>query len=521
MTSLKLHKNHIDLSKDTLPINKVFDVVIVGSGAGGGIAAEILVQSGLSVAIVEEGAFKTAADFTLNEAQAYPDLYQEAMSRKTKDKGITVMQGRTVGGSTTVNWTSSFRTPEKTLNHWSEVHGVSGFSSEELAPWFKKVEQQLNISPWPIPPNENNSILEKGAHKLGWSAARIPRNVRGCANLGYCGMGCPIDAKQSMLVTTIPAAVKAGATLITNARCQKLIYRGEVVEHILLSPVDKNHQAKNSLVKLACNYVVLSAGAIGTPAILMRSKVPDPRALIGKRTFLHPVTSVLADMPDKVNAFYGAPQSVYSDEFLWRDGVTGKIGYKLEVPPIHPVIGSSIIPVHGEPHSQMMKRFPYFHASLALLRDGFNESSIGGQVELDRFNEPLLDYKANGYLWEGVKSALLNMAELQFAAGAKRIRPFHMDAQWATTWPAAKTMIESLKHQVVRTSLFSAHVMGGCAFGDSPDNSVVDSTGKSHFFNNLSVLDGSLFPTSLGVNPQLTIYAISAKLASGLSERLK
>jgi choline dehydrogenase-like flavoprotein len=142
--------------------------------------------------------------FQYERGASLPQLYQESAARKTRDKAINILQGRTVGGSTTVNWTSSFRTPDGTLAYWQRKFGLHTYSTEALAPWFELMEQRLNISEWNVPPNENNDILRRGASKLGIPTALIRRNVNGCWNLGYCGMGCPTNAKQSMLITTIP-----------------------------------------------------------------------------------------------------------------------------------------------------------------------------------------------------------------------------------------------------------------------------------------------------------------------------
>ena len=160
------------------------DVLVVGSGAGGGVTAEILALAGLSVVIVEEGPLRGSDDFRMREREAYPQLYQESAGRQTRDKAITILQGRCVGGSTTVNWTSSFRTPPRTLAHWSGAHGLARCSEGELAPWFARMEDRLSIAPWPVPPNENNDILRRGCEKLGIPAAAIRRNVKGCWNLG-------------------------------------------------------------------------------------------------------------------------------------------------------------------------------------------------------------------------------------------------------------------------------------------------------------------------------------------------
>ncbi|MCW8997123.1 MAG: GMC family oxidoreductase, partial [Kangiellaceae bacterium] len=170
-------------------------------------------------------------------------------------------------------------------------------------------------------------------------------------------------------------------------------------------------------------------------------------------------------------------------------------------------------------HFNLLQDFSRLQVNLALLRDGFNADSTGGQVELDEFDYPRLDYSISESLWRGLKHAMMSMVEIQFAAGAKAVMPLHMDAQKMSNWKEAKKQIEDLPTKPIRWQIMSAHVMGGCGIGNQGE-SVCDEFGRMHQFDNLSVLDGSIFPTSLGVNPQLSIYAIVAKLAASLSVRL-
>jgi len=515
-------ENTLDYSVDNPNKESAFDVVIIGSGAGGGVAAEILSRAGLKVLIVEEGPLKTAQDFKMHEKLAYADLYQENAGRQTSDKGIQILQGRAVGGSTTVNWTSSFRTPEQTLKFWDTEFSAEGLRSDDLLPWFDWVEKRLHIRPWQVKPNRNNQLLADGLNSLGWKHGIISRNVNGCANLGYCGMGCPINAKQSMLVSTIPEALKNGAQLIHRARAESLVIEKGQVKGVWLSSMDRYGQVKSlNVSKVHAKSVVLSAGAIGSPAVLLRSKSPDPYATLGTRTFLHPVAVSVAKMAEKVDAFSGAPQSVYSDQFLWRDGVSGELGYKIEVPPMHPVISSTLMIRHGQAHTELMKNLAYYQTSLSLLRDGFNPQSKGGRVSLDGNGYPLLDYKITDPVWRALRASMLSMTELQFAAGAKKTLALHLDAAQQSNWRSAKKEIEQLSADKLRWQTMSAHVMGGCGIGKDEKYSVVNSLGEHHQLENLTVIDGSLFPTSLGVNPQLTIYTMAAKFASQLAKKLK
>ncbi|WP_150304856.1 GMC family oxidoreductase [Pseudomonas saliphila] len=497
------------------------DVVIIGTGAGGGTSAEILAEAGFKVLLIEEGALRTSSDFKNDEAIGYAQLYQEGSARASKDGGIGILQGRTVGGSTTVNWTSSFRTPDQTLAHWNTEHGVSGIDSASMAPWFERMEQRLGVAPWAESPNANNDVIRSGCDKLGWHQAVIPRNVRGCWNLGYCGMGCPTNAKQSMLVTTLPAALKCGATLIHRARAERLLIEGGRVIGVHCRAMNAElTRADGQRIEVRGTHTVLAGGAINSPALLLRSQAPDPHNLAGKRTFLHPVNFSTAQFDKPINGFYGAPQSVYSDQFQWQDGASGPMGFKLEVPPMQPSITSALLGGHGPTNLQRMHKLSHSNMILALLRDGFHEQSPGGTVMLRDDGTPVLDYPLNDYLWDGTRRAYLAMGEIQFAAGASVVAPVHSRGEYSSSWAAYRQQVEALRYVIHDVRLASAHVMGGCPMGEDPSQSVANSRGQHHQLENLSIFDGSLFPTSVGANPQLSVYALTARLATQLAEQL-
>ena len=497
------------------------DVAIIGSGAGGGTAAEILAQAGLKVIVLEEGPLKTSNDFRMREADAYPELYQESAARKTRDKAINILQGRCVGGGTTVNWTSSFRTPAATLAFWQKEFGLRGFTVDELAPWFALMETRLSIAPWEVAPNANNDALLRGAKAIGISANAIRRNVKGCWNLGYCGMGCPTNAKQSMLVTTIPGALASGATLVTRVRVQKLALEkgrvtqleGQAMDAHGVSPTPRR-------IRVRAKTFICASGAIGTPALLMRSDVPDPHGILGKRTFLHPTVVSAALMPERIDGFAGAPQTIYSDHFLDAQPIDGALGYKLEAPPLHPVLTAITLPGDGVAHARWMQDFPRMQVLIALMRDGFHPESQGGSVRLRDDGTPQLDYPLLPLFWDGARRALRTMAEIQFAAGATTVMPVHADGAAFANLGQAHAAIDAFALQPLVTPVVSAHVMGGAPLGPDPRRAVVAESGRHHQVDNLHVFDGSLFPTSIGANPQLSIYGIVARLATGLAATL-
>lgn len=497
------------------------DVVIVGTGAGGGTAAEILTRAGLDVVLIEEGPLRTSRDFKAQEFRAYQDLYQEGAGRTSKDGSMTILQGRSVGGSTTINWTSSFRTPPLTLKHWAQAHGVKGVGEAEMAPWFERAEQRLNIQPWAVAPNPNNNLLKAGCEKLGWSWSGIPRNVVGCWNLGYCGMGCPTNAKQSMLVTTIPEALKKGARLYYRARADKLLFEGKRATGVQVSGMQEDGvHASGSTLTVRARHVVMAGGGINNPGLLLRSKAADPYKVIGKRTFLHPVNAVFAQFDEDVHPWSGAPQSTYSDHFQWKDGATGPMGFKLEALPLHPALASSLTEGFGAQHAADMHKLGKTQALLALMRDGFTEDSPGGEVSLRDDGVPTVEYPLTDALRDGFRRSFLAMAEIQFAAGARAVRPRQLEARWYTSWAECKAAIASFPIEKFRTGMGSAHVMGGCAMGEDAKTSVVDSRGRFHQAEGLSILDGSVFPTSIGANPQLSIYGLVTRLATQLATEL-
>jgi choline dehydrogenase-like flavoprotein len=349
----------------------------------------------------------------------------------------------------------------------------------------------------------------------------IPRNVKMCWNLGYCGMGCPTNAKQSMLLTTIPVALSRGATLISLLRAEKLEFSGSKAIALdgLALKADGLHPS-GIRVKLRARHFVLAGGAINSPALLMRSKAVDPHGVLGKRTFLHPtlVSAALFDTP--IRAYAGAPQSVYSDHFLKQAAVDGPLGFKLEAPPLHPVLLATTLHGWGEAHARLMREFANSQALLALVRDGFHPESQGGRVTLRDDGSPLLDYPLNETFWEAARRAMLAMAEIQFAAGARWVTPVHESATGYTTWGEAKQGIANLPFAPLRCRVVSAHVMGGCAMADAPERGVVSDEGRHFQIDNLSVHDGSPFPTSIGANPQLSIYGLVARNASLLAAAL-
>ncbi|MGS0730123.1 GMC family oxidoreductase, partial [Shewanella sp. 0m-11] len=197
---------------------------------------------------------------------------------------------------------------------------------------------------------------------------------------------------------------------------------------------------------------------------------------------------------DPINGHSGAPQSIYSDQFVWQNGADGELGYKLEVPPIHPILIASKTIGYGKSHADLMEKFNQLQVTIALVRDGYHENSQGGQVKLTEHGFTL-DYPLTEAFWRAARRAYASMAELQFAAGAQQVLPISQGMPYLSSWNEAKKAIKNMDLAPLKTVVASAHVMGGCPMGEDRQLSMVNSFGESHYFDNLSVMDGSIFPT--------------------------
>jgi choline dehydrogenase-like flavoprotein len=494
-----------DFDKDT---SVSCDVCIIGSGAGGAVMADMMAAAGKKVVVLEDGGYHTSDTFTLEERWAIPTLYQEHGARASVDSSLSILQGRAVGGTTVINWTTCFRTPKTVIDFWHEHHGVEGVTHEALIPHWEEIEKRIGVVKMRLDQvNRNNMVSWNGLEKLGWHKDLLSRNVRGCAHTGYCGMGCAIDAKQSMLVTMIPAAVKAGADVYANAWVERIERDGRKCTQVVAKLRDPaTDQFKNVTLTVKAKTTVLSGGAINTPAILLRSQI-DPSQRTGKRTYLHPALGGLGIHAEAKEPFVGSPQYVYSDQFRDRGG---KMGFLLEGAPLFPMMLGGFNNMLGMERGAFMELLPYMSNSGVLMHDGFDldNPEEGGVVTLRGSGNPQIDYPWTPRLVEGLQAGTRAGSQIQLAGGALQVAL--PNGHYARSEAEVERWINATLWEPGRVPLFVAHVMGGCAMGTDPKKSVVDSrTLRHHDFDNLFVVDGSVYPTSLTVNPQVSIYGLS------------
>jgi choline dehydrogenase-like flavoprotein len=483
------------------------DVVVIGSGAGGGVAASAFARAGKRVVVLEAGGAFDANAFTQREL-AMSDLYLDAGLTATQDLGVTILAGATLGGGTTVNWCTSFALPERIAAEWESASGITGLAAE-LAPHFTELTRVLDLQPLAAH-NRNNRCILDGAAALGVHAAAMPRNApadcgEGC---GYCGFGCAYGKKRSTARAFLPDVGANGGAIYARARAVAIDLgatraRGVRVEQSLASGDVRRFE-------VSADLIVVSGGTLRTPGILARSGVAHP--LLGRRLFLHPVAGAFCEYEDRVDAFAGPMQSAYSDAYNYT---TGNYGVKIETAPAHPGLAALVLPWESRAkHAAMMDGLTRCAALVAVARD-----RDPGSIELD--DAAQIRYSVSPFDGESLLAGIAGMADLAFASGALRFTTLHARPiritrdQWTPARRAA--LLEELNRLGVgsnRQPFFSAHQMGTACMGSDPRTSVVDPAGRVWGYENLLVADGSIFPQSSGVNPMLTIMAMAQRVAA-------
>jgi choline dehydrogenase-like flavoprotein len=497
------------------PVRESADVCIIGSGCGGGASAKVLAESGKKVIVLEEGGYFTSKDFDATEQTAYQNLYQQRAGQATDDLGVTVLQGRCVGGSSTVNWTTSLRTPEFVLEAWKRDHGVHGLSRKELDPYFERVEQYLDIHQEPPENhNPNNRIILEGAKRLGYRATVVGRNTKDCVKAGACGLGCPFDAKKTVAITYIPDAVKAGATVFANFRANNIQVNGKI-KRVSGIVFDQQTQKPKTDFIIEAPVVIVSASAINSPVLLLKSGLANSSGEVGKNLTFHLTTAVLGLFDTVVYGAGGIPQSAVCDEFLNKNGDGG--GFWFEAVPIYPTLAALALPGFGSFHRELMRLYPHIGATIILIK----EIDSSGIVTVNDNGRASITYtlrtKDRAYLKQGVAVA----TRIQFAAGAKKVMTLHSQRTEFQSPADVERKLANAAWSMNEIALYSAHPLGTCRMGADARSSVVDSHCQAHDVKGLFVIDGSVTPTSLGVNPQVTILAIAEKSAEWIAENLE
>lgn len=488
------------------------DVVVVGSGAGGGTAAGVLAGAGLDVIVLESADYHNEADFTHLEADTYNRMYLDKALNTTADGGIVILAGSTLGGGTVINYTTSFGPQVALKKEWDDVAGFDGvFSGPGFTDSVNAVEDRLSVNKDHNWPSSRAQLMEKGLRELGWHVHDMPRNVDGCTqeDCGYCTMGCRIGSKRSTLVTYLQDAFEAGARIVTGAWVDRVVTADGVATGVVA-------KVGSSTLIVNARAVVLAAGALNTPAILLRSGAGGPA--VGDYLRLHPVSAVWARFEERVDPWTGLLQTRYSDEFADLDGKG--YGFKFETAPIHPLFPAAFL---GWEDGASFKRdvLGLGHVSVGgiLLRDRDH-----GRVAIRKDGSPVWKYSISKYDQAHIREGVKRGVELYAAAGAvevitSTVRP----VRWRPGDSLDDFMdrVDSIGYGSNQTAYFTFHQMGTARMGSDPSRSVVDQENRVHGRRGLYVMDGSCFPSSSGVNPMLTIAAIAHRGATMLTNSIR
>jgi choline dehydrogenase-like flavoprotein len=488
------------------------DAVVIGSGAGGGVAAAELAAAGKDVIILEKGGYYSESDFTGLEAEMTPELYLRRGMLSTADLGMVVLAGSVLGGGTVVNWSTSLRTPPEVLEEWEHRHGVSGVTSGQYSEGFAVIEERLGINADDSEPNANNAALQRGCEALGYTWKPIPRNASDCQQrCGACGYGCQFGRKQSTLLTFLRDAGERGARFIVRCQVDRVLLeegRAVGVEGWALDEVT----GERHKVVVRAPLVVVAGGAVESPALLLRSGLTNPN--IGRHLRLHPVSGMAGLYDELISPWTGSLQTVYSPHF---SHLQGDYGIRLEVMPAHPGLMGLFAPWgNARNHKQLMSQVGHMATFIVLTRD-----TGEGQVTLDRFHEPVIQYWPNETDRRHLIRGLQEVTRIIFAGGGIGAVSFHTPPQLLESEarkPGAVSParldrylkdLETRGIEVNRVGMGTAHQMGTCRLGSDPRNSVADPSGQVHGVRGLYIADASGFPTASGVNPMLSTMALS------------
>ena len=516
------HARQVPATQPALPITKIdrsqtltCDVLVIGSGAGGGVVAAELAAAGQDVIVAEKGNYYANQDLPNTELKGMRDLYEQRGGLRTVDRGIIILAGSTLGGGTTVNWMTSLKPPMQLLQQWTDDHGFVGATSTEFSNSIDYVCRRVHVTSQESAANGQNSALERGCQKLGYQVSVLPRNVKDCVKCDFCGFGCRYGAKQDSRITFLQDAAENDTRILVRAFVDRVTHHGGYVTGAELKVKDAH--GDEHLVYVKCKRVVVAAGSIHTPAILKRSGLTNSN--VGGNLFLHPVGAVFARYADPINPWVGAPQTRLCDHFADLDG--DGYGVRMEASPAHPGLWALGLPWQGpRKFSELMQQLPYFANTIVLTRDKYS-----GRVDVDGNGKPVLRYRLHPYDANHLMRGLQEAIRIHRAAGAKIVYGPHndspsFDCSNGGDFEAYLRQIKSGGTRPNHLGLFCAHQMSSCRIGDSPSIGAINPEGECYDVRNLFVADGSALPTSTGVNPMITIMAVAHYIAQQIKSRL-
>jgi choline dehydrogenase-like flavoprotein len=493
-----VYKNSNIEDKD-ISIPKNIEVAVIGSGSGGGIAANLLSKK-YEVGIFEKGKFANGE--TNNETFGYHNFYETYAIQQTRGYKVLLLAGSGIGGGTSINWTTSLRTPNQILSEWDTLTGQKNyFNSSEFSNSLDYVCKQLNVD------IANNNIPQKeikfadGLKKNNLGYKIIPRNTSNsdCTESGFSTFGHSDESINSSFRAWFSESKFNSNNIFSNSKVQRLVISNGRATHIKVEGIEHDVEVEK---------VILAAGSLNTPKILLNSGYQNKH--LGQHLKLHPVSGVAGKFSEQQNPWEGTMQGIYSDDNLFRKN---NYGYLLEGLPMHPSLFFPFFPNNNDDFGEFIKSYNYWSGSIVLTSDTSSGSIINNK------SQHLWDYKLNDFDHENLLHGIENLVRVNYAAGAEEIM---VAASPTMHWKKSSNdnienfikKIRAIRNQPFRMLLGSAHQMGTARINPNPDQGVVDLNGKVHGLENVYIVDSSTFPRCSGVNPMITIQSMSHFLTS-------
>jgi len=488
------------------------DVVVVGSGPGGAVVAKELAEAGRRVVLIEEGPPFTPDDFELEGSRSMTRTMREGGLRTTRGYVMPTMQAICLGGGSLVNSAICVRSPEKTLAAWCNDYELVRTSRADLDPHYDAVAAFAGVAPTP----ENvqgarNLLFKRACDALGYSSEPIARNVRGCRGSGECFTGCRSRAKQSMDLCYVPAAIRAGAIVLTSARVQLVLADGSRATGVAGHFVAPFSGRPSHAFRVKAKIVVLAAGCMATPVLLRKSgNLANGSGQVGENLQFHPGTAAMGVFPERTDPQFGATQGYQSLQFVGE-------GFKLETLWTPPGLLAVRVPGFGHELKRQLAEIPFSAEWDAIIS---TNRSLGRVVLRRSGLDPVLHWSFHPDDFQILVRALHVLVEMLFAAGAKKV--VHGVHGLPDEFHALKDAEVLRTKRIGPTDIVCAanHAFSTTRMHGNPRHGVVDELGKCHDFDNLYLADTGVLPRSPSVNPMFTTMALAHRTAQGIAGRI-